>query len=65
MLSQVDRERRLAGLTRAAAINEAIELWIHTRRYEEAVRRDQEGYARHPVGKGEFQPVLAAQEWPK
>ncbi len=65
MLSRVDRERRRAGLTRAAAINAALELWIHTRQYEEAVRRDHEGYERHPVSKEEFEPVLGAQKWPK
>jgi Arc/MetJ-type ribon-helix-helix transcriptional regulator len=65
MLSRVDRERKQAGLTRAAAINEALRLWIEKRQFEEAVRRDQEGYERHPVRKDEFEAVLGAQTWPK
>lgn len=65
MLSVVDHERKRAGLTRAAAINEALRLWIDKRRYEEAVRRDQEGYRRHPVAENEFESLLGAQTWPK
>jgi Arc/MetJ-type ribon-helix-helix transcriptional regulator len=65
MLSVVDHERKRAGLTRAAAVNEALRLWIDKRKYEEAVRRDQEGYRRHPVGKDEFESVLGAQTWPR
>ena len=65
VLSQVDRERKRAGLTRAAAIGEALRLWVEKRQYEEALRCDQEGYERHPVGKDEFAPILGAQVWPK
>ena len=65
ILSVVDHERKRAGLTRAAAVNEALRHWIDKRRYEEAVRRDQEGYRRHPVGKDVFESVLGAQRWPK
>jgi Arc/MetJ-type ribon-helix-helix transcriptional regulator len=65
MLSVVDHERKRAGLTRAAAINEALRLWVDKRRYEEAVRRDQDGYRRHPVTESEFELVLGAQTWPK
>ena len=65
VLSRVDHERRRAGLSRAAAINAALELWIRTRRYDDAVRRDHEGYDRHPIRTDEFEPVLGAQRWPK
>jgi predicted DNA-binding protein len=65
VLSRVDRERKRAGLTRAAAIKEALQLWIERREYAEAIRRDHEGYERHPVEEDEFEPVLAAQTWPK
>jgi len=65
MLSRVDHERKRAGLTRAAAVTEALQLWVDKRQYDEAVRRDQEGYQRHPIGKDEFGPVLGAQSWPK
>lgn len=65
MLSQVDDERKKGGITRARAISEALKLWVEKRRYDEAVRRDQEGYRRHPIGKDEFEPILGAQSWPK
>ena len=65
LLEQVDRERKRARLTRAAAINEALDLWVDKRRYEQAVRSDQEGYARRPVSTDEFESVLGAQTWPK
>src|SRR6185436_12161996 len=59
-LARVDEERRRAGLTRAAAVNEALELWVERRRYEDAVRRDHAGYAKYPVQDEEFGPVLAS-----
>jgi Ribbon-helix-helix protein, copG family len=65
VLSRVDHERKRAGLSRAAAVSQALQLWVAKRQYEEAVRLDQEGYRRHPVDKDEFEPVLGAQSWPK
>lgn len=65
MLSKVDRERKRVGLTRAAAIKEALLLWVEKRRWEAALRSDQEGYERHPVRQDEFESVLGAQAWPK
>jgi Arc/MetJ-type ribon-helix-helix transcriptional regulator len=65
MLSQVDEERERAGLSRAAAIIEALQLWVAKRKYADAVRSDQEGYERHPVGEDEFAPILEAQVWPE
>ena len=65
LIDQVDRERRRDGLSRAQAIQNALELWIRRRRLEAAVRREHEGYARHPVTPDEFGPVLGAQVWPK
>jgi len=65
MLARVDEERRRAGLTRAAAVNEALQLWIERRRYDDAVQRDHEGYEKHPVREEEFGAVLGAQVWPK
>jgi len=58
-----DFERRRAGLTRAAVINEALRLWVAKRQYEDAVRRDQVGYERHPVRAEEFASILEAQKW--
>jgi metal-responsive CopG/Arc/MetJ family transcriptional regulator len=65
LLAGVDRQRKRAHLTRAAAIKEALALWLERRRYDEAVRRDQSGYDRQPVTKDEFGTVLGAQAWPK
>jgi metal-responsive CopG/Arc/MetJ family transcriptional regulator len=65
LLSRLDRERRRAGLTRAAAINEAVQLWMARRQHDEAVESDQQAYDRHPVTEDEFAPVLGAQKWPK
>jgi metal-responsive CopG/Arc/MetJ family transcriptional regulator len=65
LLAQVDQERRRAHVTRARVVHEALALWIERRRLEEAIRRDQEGYARRPIKKDEFGPVLGAQVWPK
>jgi hypothetical protein len=65
LLEDIDRARRLGGLTRAAVMNEALALWIEQRRYREAVRRDQDGYSRKPVAAEEFRAVLGAQRWPK
>jgi Arc/MetJ-type ribon-helix-helix transcriptional regulator len=65
ILHQVDEERASAGLSRAAAIVEALQLWVAKRRYQAAVLKDQEGYERHPVEEGEFAPVLEAQVWPE
>jgi hypothetical protein len=65
VLALVDRERKRAGLTRAAAVHEALRLWVDKLQYEEAVRLDQEGYRRRPVAKHEFESILGAQTWPK
>ncbi len=65
LLAAIDREGRRAGKTRAAIVREALILWIERRQAEEAARRDQEGYERHPISADEFGPVLGAQAWPK
>ena len=64
LLSLADRERKLARLTRAAVINEALRLWVDQRQHDAAIRRDQHGYRRHPVAKNEFASVLGAQTLP-
>lgn len=65
LLEQVDRERKRARLTRADAINEALDLWVNRRRYGQVVGIDQDGYERKPINAHEFEPVLGAQMWPK
>jgi len=65
LLAEIDRERRQVGLTRARAVKQALSLWMEQRRYQEAVRRDRQGYETHPVKEEEFGPVLGAQTWPR
>ena len=65
LLADVDRERHRRRMTRAAAVKEALRFWVERRRHEAAVRRDQEGYQRHPVGDDEFSALIGAQTWPR
>jgi predicted transcriptional regulator len=64
LVREIDRVRRRSDLSRAAAIKDAIRLWLDQQRVEEAVRRHREGYAKKPVTDDEFGPVLGAQRWP-
>ena len=50
---------------RSEVVSEALELWLKRRALAEKIRRHREGYARHPVSRDEFAPVLKAQLWPK
>ena len=65
LLSEFDRERRRTKLTRARAIRDALSLWVERQRLEADMRRDRDGYAKHPVSDDEFGSVLGAQRWPK
>lgn len=65
LVEQVDRERQRDGLSRAQAVQTALELWIRNRRLEDAIRREHHGYDEHPVTPDEFGPVLGAQVWPR
>jgi hypothetical protein len=46
-------------------VSEALELWLKRHAVAEKVKRHRQGYARHPVTRNEFAPVLKAQTWPK
>jgi metal-responsive CopG/Arc/MetJ family transcriptional regulator len=50
---------------RSEVVREALELWLKRRALAEKVRRHREGYARLPVTRDEFAPVLGAQTWPQ
>ncbi len=65
LLGRVDKESRRAGISRATAVKQALALWIERRQHAEAMRADQEGYKRRPVGADEFRSVLGAQVWPR
>jgi metal-responsive CopG/Arc/MetJ family transcriptional regulator len=65
LLAAVDRQRRRDRVTRAKVIHDALAAWIARRQADEAMARDREGYARHPIGADEFAPILGAQVWPK
>jgi len=49
---------------RSEVVSEALELWLKRQAAAEKVRRHREGYARHPVSRDEFAPVLKAQSRP-
>jgi len=65
LLARLDRERRRRGISRARAVHEARADWLARRRLADAVREEAEAYARQPVGRDEFEPVLGGQRWPK
>lgn len=50
---------------RSQVVREALELWLKRQTIADKVRKHREGYARHPVTRDEFAPVLGAQTWPK
>jgi Arc/MetJ-type ribon-helix-helix transcriptional regulator len=65
LLRAVELARKSARKDRSEVVSEALELWLKRRTVAEKVRRHREGYARHPVTRNEFAPVLKAQTWPK
>lgn len=65
VLKAVDAAARPGKRGRSEVVREALQLWLRRRSLAEKVRRHREGYERHPVKRGEFEPVLRAQIWPK
>lgn len=65
LIEAVDEAGGQCGSGRSAIIREALQLWLRRRALSAKVRRHQEGYRLHPVGRDEFAPVLEAQQWPK
>ena len=65
LLERIDRSCRRAGVSRSRAVHDAFELWLRKKRLDEAIRREHEGYERHPIREDEFGPVLRAQAWPE
>jgi hypothetical protein len=65
LLAKVDRQRRRSGVSRTDAIHRGLLLWMEQQQLAEAMRRDQEGYAKLPVHPHEFTAILGAQAWPK
>lgn len=65
LLRAIDIATKKSSKARSDVVNEALELWLKRSATQEKVRRHREGYARHPVAKDEFSPVLKAQSWPK
>ena len=63
LLRAIDRSGRRKG--RSEIVREALQMWIARRDLAEKVRRHREGYARRPVRRDEFGPVLGGQVWPK
>jgi len=65
LLSAVDRARRARHLTRTRAVHDALRQWLARQEQEVAIRQEHDGYARKPITKEEFSPVLGAQVWPR
>jgi len=65
LLRAVEVASKTAHKDRSEVVSEALELWLKHRAAAEKVRRHREGYARHPIRRDEFAPVLKAQTWPK
>ena len=65
LLHAVDVAGEAEHRGRSEVVREALELWLKRRALTEKVQRHHEGYARHPVTRDEFAPVLGAQTWPK
>jgi Arc/MetJ-type ribon-helix-helix transcriptional regulator len=65
LLHAIEVARKTAHKDRSEVVSEALELWLKQRAAVEKVRRHREGYARHPIRREEFAPVLKAQTWPK
>ena len=65
LLRAIEVARKTAHKHRSEVVSEALELWLKRRATAEKVRRHRDGYARHPIRRDEFAPVLKAQSWPK
>jgi metal-responsive CopG/Arc/MetJ family transcriptional regulator len=65
LLDAVDRAGSAERRARSEVVREALELWLRRRSIAERVQRHREGYARKPVARDEFSPILGAQTWPK
>lgn len=65
LLERIDDERKRRRISRARAIHEALQFWLHRGLLEEAIRGEHEAYTRRPVRRREFGPIVGAQVWPK
>lgn len=65
LLARVDGARKRRGISRARAVQEALHFWLERGQLEDAIRREHAGYARRPVRRNEFGPIIDARAWPK
>ena len=65
LLHAVDVAGETEHKGRSEVVREALKLWLKRRNLAEKVQRHREGYARQPVARNEFAPILEAQTWPK
>ena len=63
LLTEVDQVIQTVNTTRSASIREALELALQRYTIAEMEKKHAEGYARHPVGPGEFDVWEAEQAW--
>lgn len=55
----IERERRSAGKSRSAVVQEALRDWLRRRTQVDLVREYEAGYRTRPEGKGEVAAALA------
>ena len=63
LLAEVDQMTHTLNTTRSAFIREALELALQRHTIAEMERKHAEGYARQPVGPGEFDVWEDEQTW--
>jgi metal-responsive CopG/Arc/MetJ family transcriptional regulator len=63
LLKLVDKLCRARKTSRSAFIRDALEAEIRRQRIREDEIRHEEGYARQPVARGEFDVWLNEQDW--
>jgi metal-responsive CopG/Arc/MetJ family transcriptional regulator len=63
LLAEVDRVIQALNTTRSAFVRQALRLALRRHRISRMEKQHAEGYARHPVGPGEFDVWEAEQAW--
>jgi metal-responsive CopG/Arc/MetJ family transcriptional regulator len=63
LLAEIDRVTQSLAVTRDEFFRQALETALRRNQIRILERRDEEGYARHPVAPGEFDEWESEQVW--
>ena len=63
LLAEIDRVTQSLAMTRDEFLGKALEMALRRSQIRILERRDEEGYARHPVVPGEFDEWESEQVW--